>query len=373
MTIFSKRPSVLAILQTGFGRSGLWLLGCITAWLVWVLVSTLITEHGLSPWSPHVVAPIMLALGALTGIWLAKCWVHKKHTVPVVVALVISSYAVPIYANASAAVGALLLALAFMAYAGVQQDSEFEGTDRFEDAIVQGERHANHRLLAVGIGVVGLLMGFGSQAVLALIVPLLLLSILAISLNSGLPRWLVVGAGIFLAEMAAIAVLTLGLSDSWPSWLSASDSLSSARHTLWSDALLLWSQNPIIGAGPGTFTGSSDLASSTSHLAATHSSVLQVGAELGVIGVLLLAAIFLAGLSFATRGKRKHGLIAGSAWTFLAIHSTIDHLEDFPVVALTAGIVLGWAGSASPLRNIDELTVLNRVRPKKECVRFKTN
>lgn len=302
-----------------------------------------------------------LVLGSLVGMGLAQCWTQKKPVVPVAVVLAISAYAVPIYANASAAVGALLLALAFMTYLDAKRSCEPKVGLDLDDVTVQHEKDSKQRILATGIGAVGFLMCFGSQAVLALAVPLLLLSFLSSRMRRGLPRWLVVGVGIFLVEMAAIAVLTLGLRDSWPSWLSAGDSLSSTRHTLWSDALTLWRLNPIIGAGSGTFTESSDLASSTPHLAATHSSVLQVGAELGVVGVMLLAAIFIAGLVFASRGPRTHGLIAGAAWTFLAIHSTIDHLEDFPVVALTAGIVLGWAGSASRLQNFDEPTARSKV------------
>ena len=350
----------MAIIRVGFGRSGFWLLACVGAWLLWVLASSLITGQHLSPWSPHLVAPVVLVLGSLVGIVLAQCWAQKKPVVPVAVALAISAYAVPIYANASAAVGALLLALAFIAYLDTKRSCALESRLNFEDVIVQDERH-QQRVLSTGIGTIGFLMCFGSQAVLALTVPLRILSFLSSRMKRGLPRWLVVGVGIFLVEMAAIAVLTLGLRDSWPSWLSAGDSLSSARHTLWSDALTLWRLNPMTGAGSGTFTESSDLASSTPHLAATHSSVLQVGAELGVVGVMLLAAIFIAGLVFVTRGPRTHGLIAGAAWTFLAIHSTIDHLEDFPVVALTAGIVLGWAGSASHLQNVDEPTARSNV------------
>lgn len=333
----------MAIIRVGFGRSGFWLIACVGAWLLWGLASSLITGQHLPPWSPHLVAPVVLVLGCLVGIGLAQCWVQKKPVVTVAVVLAISAYAVPIYANASAAAGALLLGLAFMAYLETKRSCEPKVGLDLDDVAVQGERHTKQRILAAGIGAVGFLMCFGSQAVLALAVPLLVLSFLSSRMRRGLPRWLVVGVGIFLAEMAAIAVLTLGLRDSWPSWLSASDSLSSARHTLWSDALRLWRLNPVIGAGPGTFTESSDLASSTPHLAATHSSVLQVGAELGVIGVVLLAAIFIAGILLATRGNRINGLIAGAAWTFLAIHPTIDHLEDFPVVALSAGMVLGWA------------------------------
>lgn len=348
MSILDRgRPGSLAIIRVGFGRSGFWLFACVGAWFLWVLASSLITGQHLSPWSPYLVPPVVLVLGSLVGIWLAQCWAQKKHAVPVVVALAISTYAVPIYANATAAVGALLLALAFIAYVEAKRSSAPVVVLELKGVAVQRERPQERQVLSVGIGAVGFLMCFGSQAVVALIVPLFFLSFLSSRTKRGLPRWLVVGVGIFLAEMAAIAVLTLGLRDSWPSWLSAGDSLSSARHTLWSGALMLWRLNPIAGAGLGTFTESSDLASSTPHLASAHSSVLQVGAELGSIGVLLLAAIFIAGLLFATRGPRTCGLIAGAAWTFLAIHSTIDHLEDFPVVALTAGVVLGWSGRVS--------------------------
>ena len=337
------REDSLAIIRVGFGRSGFWLLACVGTQLIWVLASSLLTGQHLSPWSPHLVAPVVLVLGSLVGAGLAQCWAQKKPVVPVAVALAISAYAVPIYANASAAVGALLLALAFMTYLDAKRSCEPKVGLDLDDVTVQHEKDSKQRILATGVGAIGFLMTFGSQAVLALAVPLLVLSFLSSRMKRGVPRWLGVRVGIFLVEMAAIAVLTLGLRDWWPSWLSAGDSLSSARHTLWSDALLLWRLNPVIGAGPGTFTESSDLASSTPHLAATHSSVLQVGAELGVIGVVLLAAIFIAGILLATRGNRIHGLIAGAAWTFLAIHSTIDHLEDFPVVALSAGMVLGWA------------------------------
>lgn len=149
--------------------------------------------------------------------------------------------------------------------------------------------------------------------------------------------------GAVLIAMAAAVIVWLGQLSTWPEWLNDGGSLSWVRHTLWSDALSLWGQHPIVGAGPGAFTESSELASSTAHLAMAHSSVLQVGSELGLIGVLLFAGILGAGLAVASSGSRPAALIGVAAWTALAVHSLIDHLYEFPVVTIAAGVVIGWA------------------------------
>lgn len=176
-TFGSTRPSTLAVIQAEFGRSGFWFLACVGAWFLWVPASSLVTGQHLSPWSPYLVTPVVLVLGSLVGIWLAQCWAQTKHAASVVVALAISTYAVPIYANASAAVGALLLALAFIAYLEAIPSSEPAVVLKLEGVAVQGERH-KQQVLALGIGAVGFPMCFGSQAVLALIVPFLFLSFL---------------------------------------------------------------------------------------------------------------------------------------------------------------------------------------------------
>lgn len=43
--------------------------------------------------------------------------------------------------------------------------------------------------------------------------------------------------GLLLAVLAGWAVTWLGSCEAWPSWKAAGEILSSARHTLWSDAL----------------------------------------------------------------------------------------------------------------------------------------
>lgn len=342
------------------GRSGAFLLCSLTVWVLWVTLSAALTSQHLSLSSPHLVTPAILGIGIATGLFLATQWAAGRILGVTSVLVVIALLAMPIYANASAAVGVLLVALSALAFIDVGRRS-FEQNDRQSASRerARSQSSSRQRIFAVGSGVIGLLLAFGSQAAAALLAILLTAVAITLVARSGPPRWFLIGAGIFVAEMALVAVIMLGVRESWPSWLSAGDSLSVARHTLWADAITLWRQNPIVGAGPGTFTQSSELASSEPQLAATHSSVLQVAAELGTIGLILFATIFIAGLSFATRKsgirfasrrERMRGAIAATAWTCLAVHSTIDHLEDFPVVALTAGILIGWAGNQRTLR-----------------------
>src|SRR5699024_4643275 len=176
-----------------------------------------------------------------------------------------------------------------------------------------------------------------------------LIVVWAVLRSSGPPQRVVVLIGTTVAVAAVLVVVFLGSRASWPAWLASGDSLSSARHTLWSDALSLWATAPFFGAGPGSFTPSSELASSEPSLASVHSLPLQVGSELGVVGLALLGLLFIGGLVFAARGTRPVAFIAIMAWTALAVHSSIDHLEDFPIVGFMGGVILGWAGLSNGL------------------------
>lgn len=327
------------------GGTGLWFLIFGLAFATWAFISGTITGH-LPRWSsPYLIGPLVLGTGAGLGIILRRRWAQNRVLGLYVLVAILVSFSAPVYANASAAVGGLLVVIAALAV--VDRISTTSDLSSAADCI-SPLRHLDRRH-GVGLAlviVVGLFLSSDSQAALVLLIPLVATSAWALFMMPIPPRWMVVSGGIFIAQMSAVAVIELGFRTSWPSWLAAGDSLSSARHILWSDALSLWQQNPIIGAGPGTFTESSELASSIPHLAAVHSSVLQVGAELGSVGLLLLGTLFVSGLFFATRGEKTQGLIAGMSWSMLAVHSVIDHLEDFPIVALTAGVVLGWAASS---------------------------
>lgn len=169
----------------------------------------------------------------------------------------------------------------------------------------------------------GFLEVLDSQA--AIVLAILVALVIAVALWSPIapPQRIVVVVGFSLVVLAGLAVIWLGSRESWPSWLAAGESLSSARHTLWSDALSLWATGPVFGAGPGAFTPSSELASNEPSLAAVHSLILQTRSELGAVGVFLLVTVFLGGLLCAARGSRRVAFIALAAWTALAIHSWI--------------------------------------------------
>src|SRR5690606_21183852 len=79
--------------------------------------------------------------------------------------------------------------------------------------------------------------------------------------------------------------------------------------------------------------------------AAAHSSVLQIGAETGGIGVALFGLIALSRVLVAARGRSPQAVIAIAGLTALLVHSYADHLLEFAPVVIAAGAVLGWTAA----------------------------
>ncbi|MDN5912855.1 MAG: O-antigen ligase family protein, partial [Yaniella sp.] len=303
------------------------------------------SSYGFNVFSPYFVSPAVLIVGVLAGWYFRQGWRRGKRFELVVVVLVVTVLVIPIYANASAAVGGLFIALAGLAARDLcdLRETRDQPLSTYQSSGSDVRLLGQAIVLAVTLGI-GIWLVLDSQAAIVLTGVFAVVMVIGLWHPVGPPRWIPVVFGSLVAAMAGLAVMWLASRASWPSWLAAGESLSSARHTLWSDALSLWATQPLFGAGPGAFTPSSELASSTPSLAAVHSLILQVGAELGAIGVVLLALVFVGGLVFAARGSRPVALIAMAAWTALAVHASIDHLEDFPIVGLMAGVILGWSG-----------------------------
>ena len=131
----------------------------------------------------------------------------------------------------------------------------------------------------------------------------------------------------------------------WPRVLLTA--LDPARQTLWRDARSLWASHPLAGAGPGALADYSTLGGDPDTVSA-HSSLLQIGAETGWVGVILFGLIAASGLGWAATGPAPHAVIGAAAWSGLAVHSFADHLLEFGPVMLCAGCVLGWAAGAAP-------------------------
>lgn len=278
-------------------------------------------------------ATLALGIGAVVGRQGARPAVGPFLTAASAAAVVASVVVFPFYSNAEAATGMQLAALSGLLLTGVIHGP---GAARARTGIT---------LLAAAAGVLGVLLAARAQAASVLVV--LVVPLIALALCRGIEpsRRALRGVGQGGIAAAVLAVLALGRSSSWPQWMRHPGSLSGARHRLWSDALDLWRERPVLGSGPGSFLQHSETARSAPHLYAAHSSILQVASELGAIGVLLFLAVLVAGIFVASQGDPARGLIGVSAWCALAIHSMIDHLYEFPVVCLLAGLVIGWAGS----------------------------
>lgn len=270
---------------------------------------------------------------------------------------------VPLYANAQAAAGVQLVALSALTLRGVlarshPPSSADGGSVPRPERVAERVELVTLALCAVTI-VLGVLLAVRSQAAAILLLPVAAVAVLpavGAGKRTGSVRAVAV-AGLGAIAAAIATVLLLARADTWPRELREAESLSYARHALWSDALQLWSAHPLTGAGPGAFYDYSATARSEEHLRAVHSSILQVGAELGLLGVLLLLAVFAAGVFLAARGAPGPALLGIAAWSALAVHSMIDHLYEFPVVVILAGAVVGWAGARAPRRTVPPRTV----------------
>lgn len=197
-------------------------------------------------------------------------------------------------------------------------------------------------LFGAAVAAVGVLAINDSQAGWLVALPVALVVLIAASTRWGPWRWLTALLGVAAMAGAGAALLWLARLPEWPGL--ATRALHPVRQQLWGEALGLWAQRPLTGGGAGSFAESNPLAMDPD-TAPAHSSVLQVGAEFGFIGLGLFALLLLAGLTLALRGDRASGVIAATAWTALFVHSVMDHLYDFGLVCLAAGAVLGWAGS----------------------------
>ena len=306
--------------------------GLLIVWVTWVWVAGLLAGRPLSLGSPYVVAPVALVAGVALGRTVAgrrRPGVAAAGLVIVTAVLLLAVLSTegpakrPIgYANANAALAVQLIGLCGLAMLGA---------------------HRPRRLVlwATTAGALAVVAANASKAALAVAVPL----VAVVALMSWRParraRWVIVASALAMATVA-VGVVRLAAREQWPP--AVVTALDPARQALWSDALSLWAAHPVPGAGPGAFAEYSRLGGDTD-TASAHSSILQVGAETGAVGVVLFAVVILAGLLWAARGDAPDARVAAVAWTALVVHSFTDHLLEFVPVVLAAGITIGWAAA----------------------------
>lgn len=314
-------------------------IGALGAWIAWAVAVPLLTGHPLADAGRYVAVSCVLGVSVLAGrVFGARVDLWDRRPIwpwsAMLFVLGLGVLAWPLYANAQAAVGVQLVALCGLM-----------SVVRARQLRSRGPSSATATALTILVGVLGLVLALRAQAAQIVVCALLVAVLIALIAPVVLPRRVSVLLGASSIGGAIVTVLLLTSADVWPERLGASEGLSTTRHLLWRDAVELWRAHPILGGGPGEFLLSSPTAQSQPHLYAAHSSVLQVGAELGTPGVLLFLVLLFLGILLAARADRARALIGVAGWSALAVHSVIDHLYEYPVVVVLAGAVIGWAGA----------------------------
>ncbi|MEU3252540.1 hypothetical protein [Streptomyces sp. NPDC006997] len=203
------------------------------------------------------------------------------------------------------------------------------------------------RLLAAGIALTAVVLGsaIGVTACAA---------VLLCSLAAGRTR----GRGVGLTVLALVAALTTGViwavaGRALPDGLTVAleGQLTAHRVELWHDALTLARGDAGLGVGPGRFGELSPTAArSPLSDGRPHSAPLQLASEQGVVGVLLLAAVYCWMLLALWRTARPApvALTAGAALTALAVVASVGNALSFTTVTAGAGLLAGLA-TARPL------------------------
>ena len=306
--------------------------GLLLVWVAWAWAAGQLADRPLSLTSPYIVAPLALAGAVSLGRFVRTSVRPDVVVTGLVIATAVLLLGVlttegpakgPIgYANANAALAVQLIGLCGL-------------------VMLRASRSRRLVLWVTIAGAVAVVAANASKAALAVAVPM----VAVVALMSWRPArrvgWVLVAAALTMTA-AAVGVVYLAAREDWPTPVVLA--LDPARQALWSDALSLWAAHPVTGAGPGAFAEKSGLGGDAD-TASAHSSILQVGAETGAVGVVLFAVVILAGLLWAARGDGPDAVVAAVAWTALVVHSFTDHLLEFVPVVLAAGIMIGWAAA----------------------------
>ncbi|MGW2914784.1 O-antigen ligase family protein [Streptomyces asoensis] len=203
------------------------------------------------------------------------------------------------------------------------------------------------RLLAAGGTATGALLGSGTAVVACAAV---LLCSLAAGRTSRRGPALIAPAMIVALVTGLVWALAAG---ALPGGLARplADRLTPHRLDLWRDALDMARREAGLGVGPGRFGELSGAAPGPVPAdGRPHSAPLQLAAEQGVVGVLLLAAVFCWVLFALWRAPRPTPVVltAGAALGAVAVVAALGNALSFTTVSVGAGLLAGLS-TARPL------------------------
>jgi O-antigen ligase len=338
-------PSALTQLEMRRSRAlfDLLGLGLVGAAIVWTCLA--------AADRPTHILPIVLVMLACVGAYVAGRLVGVPHPIalPAAVACVIAltlgarpptslgtaAAGPPLgYGNANGALGvAGILAAVIAAVAAT---------------------HTNTRRALYGVG--GLIL-LETALTRSLAATLLAVSVLGVGLVAPVVRGrrLLAAVGV-LAVVGSVTITTfIGLRyqpEHRPpeSVVVAQDVLSGRRVQLWHDAITMVTEDPVRGVGPGRFAVESPTAQADPDARWAHSTPLQLAAEQGVPGVVLIAALL--GWAFASllRSSRPDPVVACAlaGLTAFALQASVDYTPYFPAIPVIVALLVGVATAAYP-------------------------
>jgi O-antigen ligase len=161
-----------------------------------------------------------------------------------------------------------------------------------------------------------------------------------------LGRWVALVAPLLVSGVVATTV-ALGLTYGTGIASALEEELTERRRVLWHDALEITATEPVFGVGPGRFAVTSPTALSDADAVWAHSAYLEVAAEHGIPGAVLLCALLLwvfGGLYRSHQNKRI--VVIGTATaTAVTVHAAVDYVAHFLVVVIVAALLVGLASS----------------------------
>jgi O-antigen ligase len=229
-----------------------------------------------------------------------------------------------------------------------------------------GYANANGALYAQGVAAAAIVASVASQTATRRLFGILALILFGMTVASGSLAATVLAAGILLAAwtvrwlgrwfsivaplavIGAVAVtITVGLTHDAPAVPALEQALTERRAVLWQEAMEIFATQPVLGIGPGMFATTSPTALADPDARWAHSEPLQIAAETGIVGVLLLAAL----LSWTyvalwqSRQTPQVVVIGTAALTAFAVQATADYLLHFPALVITVAVLAGLASS----------------------------
>jgi O-antigen ligase len=209
----------------------------------------------------------------------------------------------------------------------------------------RGERDVGVRRGWVGIAALlgALAVAAGSTAgIFTLAVALGLLGLTAAT------RW--TGFALIGGPIAVSIALGVTTSLALGSDLGGLRDLAEARGELWAAAAELANEEPLYGIGPGEFAERNPV-STDADLRWAHHGYLQVAAEYGLVGFLLVAALAVwvcVTLWVAAEGAPAAASMAGAAVTIVGLHASVDYVWHLPPILLVTCVLVGAGTSRAP-------------------------